>query len=119
MPLDYVWDKAKEDRTQEKAIFIDEVWQLIGASSNRLAAEFVLEFSKLSEAMVVLQSVLHRTSMTSFLWMMGSTEKVLSITVRTKIVLNLEDEEAQRVQHILNLSDTEIMNITHFARGTV
>lgn len=36
---------------------------------------------------------------------------------KTKIVLNLEDEEAQRVQHILNLSDTEIMNITHFARG--
>lgn len=41
--LDYVWDKAKENRTEEKAIFVDEVWQLIGASSNRLAAEFVLE----------------------------------------------------------------------------
>lgn len=36
---------------------------------------------------------------------------------KTKIVLNLEDEEAQRVQNILNLSDTEIMNITHFACG--
>lgn len=34
--LDYVWDKAKENRTEEKAIFVDEVWQLIGASSNRL-----------------------------------------------------------------------------------
>ena len=41
--LDYVWDKAKEDRTVEKAIFIDEIWHLIGAASNRLAAEFVLE----------------------------------------------------------------------------
>ena len=29
--LDFVWDKAKEDRTVEKAIFIDETWQLIGA----------------------------------------------------------------------------------------
>ena len=28
--LDYVWDKAKEDRTKEKAIFIDEAWELIG-----------------------------------------------------------------------------------------
>lgn len=35
--LDYVWDKAKEDRTVEKSIFIDETWQLIGDSSNRLA----------------------------------------------------------------------------------
>ena len=45
--LDFVWDKAKENRTQAKAIFIDECWQLIGASSNRLAAEFVLEIFKI------------------------------------------------------------------------
>ena len=32
MALDFVWDKAKENRTEEKAIFIDECWQLIGAS---------------------------------------------------------------------------------------
>lgn len=63
LALDYVWDKAKEDRTQEKAIFIDEVWQLIGASSNRLAAEFVLEILKLSKAMAVLPFVLRRISM--------------------------------------------------------
>ena len=63
LALDYVWDKAKEDRTQEKAIFIDKVWQLIGASSNRLAAEFVLEILKLSKAMAVLPFVLRRISM--------------------------------------------------------
>ena len=63
LALDYVWDKAKEDRTQEKAIFIDEVWRLIGASSNRLAAEFVLEILKLSKAMAVLPFVLRRISM--------------------------------------------------------
>ena len=26
--LDFVWDRAKEDRTEEKAVFIDECWQL-------------------------------------------------------------------------------------------
>ena len=36
---------------------------------------------------------------------------------KTKIVLNLEDEEAQRVQDILHLSETETMAITHFERG--
>ena len=45
--LDYVWSKTKEDRTAEKAIFIDEVWQLIGASSNEMAAEYVLEIFKI------------------------------------------------------------------------
>ena len=45
--LDFVWDKAKENRTEEKAIFIDECWQLIGGGGNRLAAEYVLEIFKI------------------------------------------------------------------------
>ena len=36
---------------------------------------------------------------------------------KTKIILNLENDEAQRVQHILHLSDAEIMSITRFERG--
>ena len=50
--LDFVWDKAKANRTEEKAIFIDECWQLIGGGSgtfgvgHRLAAEMVLEIFK-------------------------------------------------------------------------
>lgn len=44
--LDYVWDKIKSDRTKKKAIMIDEIWQLIGAGSNRMAAEFCLEIFK-------------------------------------------------------------------------
>lgn len=45
--LDYVWDKAKQNRTVEKTIFIDECWALIGGSANRLAANFVLEIAKI------------------------------------------------------------------------
>ena len=36
---------------------------------------------------------------------------------KTKIILNLEDDEAQRVQEALHLSDAETMEITHFERG--
>mgnify|MGYP000308547982 CR=1 FL=1 len=36
---------------------------------------------------------------------------------KTKIILNLEDDEARRVQSILHLSDAEIMSITRFERG--
>lgn len=117
LALDYVWDKAKEDRTQEKAIFIDEVWQLIGASSNRLAAEFVLEIFKIirgygGAAICATQDINDFLALDD-----GKYGKGIINNSKTKIVLNLEDEEAQRVQSILNLSDTEIMNITHFARG--
>lgn len=34
------------------------------------------------------------------------------------IILNLEDEEAQRVGTILHLSEAELMEITHFERGS-
>ena len=47
--LDFVWDRAKADRTEEKAIFIDECWQLLsgaGATGTRLAGDFVLEIFK-------------------------------------------------------------------------
>ena len=37
---------------------------------------------------------------------------------RTKIILNMEDDEARRVQSILHLSETETMAITHFERGS-
>ena len=33
-------------------------------------------------------------------------------------MLNLEDEEARRVQSILHLSEAEVMEITHFERGS-
>ena len=36
---------------------------------------------------------------------------------KTKIILNLEDDEAMRVQDTLHLSDAEIMEIIHFERG--
>ncbi len=115
--LDYVWDKAKEDRTAEKAIFIDETWQLIGAASNRLAAEFVLEIFKIirgygGSAICATQDLNDFFALED-----GKYGKGIINNAKTKIVLNLEDEEAQRVQSILHLSEAETMAITHFERG--
>ena len=115
--LDYVWDKAKENRTVEKSIFIDETWQLIGASSNRLAAEFVLEIFKIirgygGSAICATQDLNDFFSLDD-----GKYGKGIINNSRTKIVLNLEDEEAMRVQNILHLSEAETMEITHFERG--
>lgn len=115
--LDYVWDKAKEDRTVEKAIFIDETWQLIGASSNRLAAEFVLEIFKIirgygGSAICATQDLNDFFALED-----GKYGKGIINNSKTKVVLNLEDEEAMRVQSILHLSEAETMAITHFERG--
>lgn len=116
--LDFVWDKAKENRTQEKAIFIDECWQLIGANSNRLAAEFVLEIFKIirgygGSAICATQDINDFFALDD-----GKYGKGIINNAKTKILLNLEDEEARRVQALLHLSDAEVMEITHFERGS-
>lgn len=115
--LDYVWDKAKEDRTKEKAIFLDELWQLIGASSNKLAAEFVLEVFKIirgygGSAICATQDLNDFFALDG-----GKYGKGIINNAKTKVILNLEEDEATRVQDILKLSETELMNITHFERG--
>lgn len=121
--LDFVWDKAKANRTEEKAIFIDECWQLIGGGAgsfgagNRLAAEFVLEIFKIirgygGSAVCATQDINDFFALDD-----GKYGKGIINNCKTKIILNLEDEEAQRVQQILHLSEAEVMEITHFERG--
>ena len=48
----------------------------------------------------------------------GRFGKGIINNAKTKIILNLEDEEAQRVQSILHFSEAEVMEITHFERGS-
>lgn len=115
--VDFVWDKAKENRTVEKAIYIDECWQLIGGGGNRLAAEYVLEIFKIirgygGSAICATQDLNDFFALED-----GKYGKGIINNCKTKVILNLEDEEAQRVQNILHLSEAEVMEITHFERG--
>lgn len=115
--LDFVWDKAKQDRTKEKAIFIDETWQLIGASSNKLAAEYVLEIFKIVRGYGG-SAICATQDLDDFFALEGGKYgRGIVNNAKTKIILNLEDEEAQRVQELLHLSEAETLAITHFERG--
>ena len=116
--LDFVWDKAKENRTAEKAIFVDECWQLIGASSNRQAAESVLELAKTIRGYGGSLVCATQDLNDFFALDDGKYGKGIINNSKTKILLNLEEEEAQRVQGVLHLSEAELMEITHFERGS-
>nr|WP_300815655.1 ATP-binding protein [uncultured Acetatifactor sp.] len=119
--LDFVWDRAKEDRTEEKTIFIDECWQLLsgaGATGTRLAGDFVLEIFKTirgygGSAVCASQDLNDFFNLDE-----GRFGKGIINNSKTKIILNLEDDEAMRVQNALHLSDAEIMEVTHFERGS-
>ena len=118
--LDFVWDRAKADRTEEKAIFIDECWQLLsgaGAAGVRLAGDFLLEIAKTIRGYGG-ASIFASQDLADFFDLDGGRfGKGIINNSKTKIILNLEDDEAQRVQEALHLSDAETMEITHFERG--
>ena len=40
------WDKIKENRKEKKAIYLDEIWRLIGVTSNRNVASFIYKIFK-------------------------------------------------------------------------
>ncbi len=116
--LDFVWDRAKEDRTEEKTIFIDECWQLLsgaGATGTRLAGDFVLEIFKTIRGYGG-SAVCASQDLNDF-FNLDEGRFGKGIINNSKIILNLEDDEAMRVQSALHLSDAEIMEVTHFERG--
>lgn len=115
--LDYVWDKTKEDRTKKKAIFIDETWKLIGASSNSYAAEFVLEIFKIIRGYGGAAIAATQDLGDFFALEGGKYGKGIINNSKTKIILNLETDEAEQVRDHLKLSDSEYMNIINFERG--
>lgn len=117
MALDYVWDKAKESRIQKKVIFLDELWTLIGANSNRLAADYVLEIFKVirgygGAAFAATQDIGDFFSLDD-----GKYGKGVINNSRIKFILQLEEDEAFAVQKYLALSDEETMQIIRNQRG--
>ena len=115
--LDYVWDKIKSDRTKKKAIMIDEIWQLIGADSNRMAAEFCLEIFKVIRGFGG-AAISATQDLSDFFGLEdGRYGRAIINNSKNKIILNLEPDEAEFVRDTLKLTKTEIRSITRFERG--
>lgn len=115
--LEYVWSKAKEDKTKKKAIYIDECWELIGSASNELAAAYVLEIFKTirgygGSAVAATQDINDMTALAD-----GKYGKGIINNSKIKIVLQLEADEAKAVQKSLNLTDSETEKIEEFDKG--
>ena len=115
--LDYVWDTLKADRTKKKAILIDEIWQLIGASSNRMAAEFCLTIFKTIRGFGG-AAISATQDLSDFFGLEdGKYGRAIINNSKNKIILNLEPDEAKTVQEVLKLTPTEMRAITQFERG--
>lgn len=113
--LDFVWTKTKEDRTVEKAVFVDEAWKLL--MSNDLAGEYLIEIFKTIRAYGGSAICATQDLADCFAVRDGKLGRGILSNSKTKIVLNMEVSEAERIQEELDLSEAETNSIIHFERG--
>lgn len=113
--LDFVWTKAKEDRTVEKAIFVDEAWKLL--ASNELAGEYLLEIFKVIRAYGGAAVCATQDLADFFALKGGKLGRGILNNSKTKIILNMENAEAEHIREELDLSEAEVNSIIHFERG--
>lgn len=113
--LDYCWDKIKEDRTQKKSLFIDEVWRLL--NTDDIAANFVLEIFKIIRGFG--GSAIAATQDLSDFFSKGNEKFGKGIIANSKIkfLLQMEEEELRLVSSSFNLSAEERRNIQNFEQG--
>lgn len=112
---DFVWAKAKEDRTKKKAIIMDELWKLIG--ENRIAAEYIIEIFKIirsygGAAIAATQSSNDMKKLDN-----GQYGKEIVNCSSLKFILRLEKEEAENIQDIFDFTEAEIQKIKKFKQG--
>jgi len=110
-------DMVQESILTEDVLIIDESWILVGAASTPEIAGRVLELAKTIRGYNGLL-ISASQDLADFLSLDdGRYGKGVINACRIKIIMQLEEIEAQLVKGILNLSDNEVTQITRNRRG--
>lgn len=115
--LDFVWTKIKEDRTQRKAVFIDECWKLIGTDSNEQAAEDVVEIFRTIRAYGGSAFAMTQDISQFYEYKGGKYGKAIIGNADTKIIMHLIPSEAKALQEAIQLTSVEMEAVSSLPRG--
>lgn len=99
------------------ALIADELWSLVGAGSNPLAAAYVQEMVKTIRGLGGIAITSTQGMQDLFSMEGGKYGKGILDSSRIKFVMQMEEQEARLIQQILNLSEEEVRQITRFRRG--
>ena len=99
------------------ALIADELWSLVGAGSNPLAAAYVQEMVKTIRGLGGIAITSTQGMQDLFSLEGGKDGKGILDSSRIKFVMQMEEQEARLIQQILNLSEEEVRQITRFRRG--
>lgn len=115
--VDLFWDKIKKDRNKNKAIYLDEIWRLIGVTSNQFVASFIYKIFKTirkygGSAVAITQDVSDLFSLEN-----GTYGKSILNNSSIKSFFALEEENILVLEKYANISEKEKIEIKSLKRG--
>lgn len=114
---DIFWDKIKENREEKKAIYLDEIWRLIGVTSNKEVASFIYKIFKTirkygGSSVAITQDISDIFSLEN-----GIYGKSILNNSSIKTFFALEEENIKILSEFANLSEKEKVEIKSLKRG--
>ena len=111
------WDKIKENRKEKKAIYLDEIWRLIGVTSNKMVASFVYKIFKTirkygGSAVAITQDISDLFSLEE-----GRFGTSILNNSSIKSFFALEEENIKILKKYSNISEKEEIEIKSLKRG--
>ena len=115
--VDLFWDKIKENRKKKKIIYLDEVWRLIGITSNKNVASFIYKIFKTirkygGSSVAITQDISDLFSLEN-----GTYGKSIINNSSNKAFFSLEEENISILSEYTNLSEKEKVEIRSLKRG--
>ncbi len=115
--IDLFWDKIKKDREKNKAIYLDEIWRLIGVTSNKAVASFIYKIFKTirkygGSAVAITQDISDLFSLEN-----GTYGKSILNNSSIKSFFSLEEENILVLSKFANISEKEKIEIKSLKRG--
>ena len=111
------WDKIKKNRNIKKAIYLDEIWRLIGVTSNKEVAKFIYKIFKTirkygGSSVAITQDISDLFSLDE-----GAYGKSILNNSSIKTFFSLEEENIKVLSQYANLSEKEKVEIKSLKRG--
>ena len=111
------WDRTKRDRNTKKIIYLDEIWRLIGVTSNSDVASFIYKIFKTirkygGSSVAITQDISDLFSLEG-----GVYGKSILNNSSNKVFFSLEEENILLLSQYTNLSEKEKIEIKSLKRG--
>ena len=115
--IDLFWDKVKINRKIKKSIYLDEIWRLIGITSNKEVASFIYKIFKTirkygGSGVAITQDISDLFSLEN-----GIYGKSILNNSSIKTFFSLEEENIKILSENIKISDKEKIEIKSLKRG--